>query len=57
MRPNDDHDHAIDADGGTDLLAVHDALPPGVSIADNELGWDLALAKLATLVEESWRQD
>ena len=47
----------IDADGGTDLLAVHDGLPPGVSIADNELGWDLALGKLATLVEESWHHE
>ena len=41
----------VDADGGTDLLAVHDGLPPGVSAADNELGWRLALAKLAALVE------
>ncbi|MPZ55688.1 MAG: activator of HSP90 ATPase [Rhizobiales bacterium] len=41
----------IDADGGTDLLAVHDGLPPGVSATDNELGWRLALDKLAALVE------
>jgi hypothetical protein len=41
----------VDADGGTDLRAVHDGLPPGVSPADNELGWRLALAKLAALVE------
>jgi uncharacterized protein YndB with AHSA1/START domain len=40
-----------DADGGTDLLAVHDGLPPGLSSADNELGWQLSLAKLAALVE------
>jgi uncharacterized protein YndB with AHSA1/START domain len=41
-----------DADGGgTDVLAVHDALPPGVPIADNEVGWREALAKLAALVE------
>ena len=38
--------------GGTDVLAVHDALPPGVPIADNEAGWREALAKLAALVEE-----
>jgi uncharacterized protein YndB with AHSA1/START domain len=38
-------------DGGTDLLAVHEALPPGLSPADNELGWRLSLAKLAALVE------
>jgi uncharacterized protein YndB with AHSA1/START domain len=41
----------VDAEGGTDLVAVHDGLPPGVSTADNELGWSLALAKLAALVE------
>jgi uncharacterized protein YndB with AHSA1/START domain len=40
-----------DADGGTDLFAVHDGLPPGVSVADNETGWRMALAKLAALVE------
>jgi uncharacterized protein YndB with AHSA1/START domain len=40
-----------DADGGTDLLAVHDGVPRGVSPADNERGWRLALAKLAALVE------
>lgn len=42
-----------DADGGgTDVLAVHDGLPPGVPIADNEAGWQEALGKLAALVEE-----
>jgi uncharacterized protein YndB with AHSA1/START domain len=40
------------AGGGTDVLAVHDALPPGVPIADNEAGWREALAKLSALVEE-----
>src|SRR5205809_7536636 len=40
-----------DADGGTDLIAVHDGLPRGVSPADNEAGWQMALAKLAALVE------
>jgi len=40
-----------DADGGTDVLAVHDNLPPGVSPADNETGWQMALDKLAALVE------
>ncbi|HMJ51236.1 MAG TPA: SRPBCC family protein [Polyangiaceae bacterium] len=40
-----------DADGGTDLTAVHDRLPPGVPAADNETGWRLSLAKLAALVE------
>jgi uncharacterized protein YndB with AHSA1/START domain len=41
----------VDTDGGTDLLAVHDGLPHGVSPADNETGWRMALAKLAALVE------
>lgn len=40
-----------DADGGTDLLAVHDGLPPGLSAADNEVGWRMSLSKLAALVE------
>jgi uncharacterized protein YndB with AHSA1/START domain len=40
-----------DADGGTDLVAVHDGLPPGVPMSDNETGWRLSLAKLAALVE------
>ena len=38
-------------DGGTDLVAVHEGLPPGVSPADNETGWRMSLAKLAVLVE------
>jgi uncharacterized protein YndB with AHSA1/START domain len=40
-----------DADGGTDILAVHDGVPPGVPPADNETGWRMSLAKLAALVE------
>jgi uncharacterized protein YndB with AHSA1/START domain len=40
-----------DADGGTDLLAVHDDLPPGLSPDDNEVGWQMSLDKLAALVE------
>lgn len=39
------------ADGGTDILAVHDNVPPGVTPADNELGWRMSLEKLARLVE------
>jgi uncharacterized damage-inducible protein DinB/uncharacterized protein YndB with AHSA1/START domain len=42
-----------DADGGTDVLAVHDNLPPGLSPADNETGWRMALDKLAALVEKN----
>ncbi|HUF13830.1 MAG TPA: SRPBCC family protein [Longimicrobiales bacterium] len=41
----------LDADGGTDVLAVHDGLPPGLSAADNEAGWKSSLEKLAALVE------
>ena len=40
-----------DADGGTDILAVHDGLPPGLSAADNEAGWRMSIEKLAALVE------
>ncbi|QRN98955.1 SRPBCC family protein [Archangium violaceum] len=40
-----------DVDGGTEILAVHDGLPRGVSPADNETGWRMSLAKLAALVE------
>jgi hypothetical protein len=40
-----------DADGGTEILAVHDGLPPGLPAADNETGWQSSLAKLAALVE------
>ena len=41
----------VDVDGGTEVLAAHDGLPPGLSTADNEEGWRLSLAKLAALVE------
>jgi uncharacterized protein YndB with AHSA1/START domain len=46
-----------DADGGTDVLAVHKGLPPGVSPSDNEVGWQEALAKLAALVEGGQLED
>jgi uncharacterized protein YndB with AHSA1/START domain len=38
-----------DAEGGTEVYAVHDQLPPGLSPTDNETGWQLSLAKLASL--------
>ncbi|MGY1704939.1 SRPBCC family protein [Geodermatophilus sp. SYSU D00697] len=41
-----------DADGGTDLVAVHDGLPDVVSPTDNETGWRLSLDRLAALVED-----
>lgn len=40
-----------DADGGTELVAIHDRLPEGVLPADNETGWREALARLTALVE------
>ena len=40
-----------DADGGTELVAVHNGLPPGLAPADNETGWRMSLAKLAALLE------
>lgn len=40
-----------DTDDGTDLTGLHENLPPGVSPADNELGWAMSIDKLAKLVE------
>ncbi len=40
-----------DADGGTELVGVHENLPVGVSVADNDLGWRMSIDKLAALVE------
>jgi uncharacterized protein YndB with AHSA1/START domain len=40
-----------EAVGGTEIDAVHEGVPPGVSPADNEEGWSSALARLAALVE------
>jgi hypothetical protein len=40
-----------DADGGTELVAVHDGVPDAVRPEDNELGWQESLARLAALVE------
>jgi uncharacterized protein YndB with AHSA1/START domain len=37
--------------GGTNLLAVHEGLPPGVRASDNEQGWTLSLGKLAAFLE------
>ena len=39
---------------GTDLVAVHEGVPRGVSPADNEMGWQMALARLAALMEGRW---
>jgi len=40
-----------DADGGTDVLVVHEGIPDGVATIDNETGTRMSLANLAALVE------
>jgi uncharacterized protein YndB with AHSA1/START domain len=40
-----------EADGGTDLVAVHEGVPDAVRPEDNELGWREALDRLAELLE------
>lgn len=40
-----------DAGGDTELVALHEGLPPGVAEADNETGWRESLDRLAGLVE------
>jgi len=40
-----------DADGGTDVVIVHEGIPDAVPAADNETGTRMALAKLARFVE------
>ena len=39
------------ADGGTDVLVVHEGVPDAVPAADNETGTRMALANLARFVE------
>lgn len=40
-----------DADGGTEVVIVHDGVPDAIAPADNVNGTRMALAKLAQLVE------
>src|SRR3954451_20201239 len=40
-----------EADGGTELVALHEGVPSSVSAADNEQGWNESLDRLAALVE------
>ncbi|MER6156503.1 SRPBCC domain-containing protein [Streptomyces sp. NPDC001868] len=40
-----------EADGGTDVLVVHEGIPDAVPAADNETGTRMALENLARLVE------
>ena len=42
-----------DTGDGTDLVAVHANVPPGVAPGDNEVGWNMSIDKLARLVEQS----
>ncbi|MFF5475939.1 SRPBCC domain-containing protein [Streptomyces sp. NPDC012935] len=44
-----------DADGGTDVLVLHEGIPDVVPAADNETGTRMALANLARLVEAGSR--
>ena len=37
--------------GGTVVVGVHDNLPPGVRLDQNETGWRMALSRLAALAE------
>lgn len=46
----------VDADGGTELRAVHEDVPEGVSPGDNETGWGMSLNKLQALLEGGARQ-
>jgi hypothetical protein len=41
----------LDPRAVTEISAVHDRLPPGLSPADNEAGWRSSQAKLAAFVE------
>lgn len=40
-----------DAQGGTDVVGLHENVPPGIKPEDNELGWTMSIDKLARLVE------
>jgi len=42
-----------DARDGTELVAIHEGLPPGVNPADNEFGWQQALARLKNYLQQT----
>ena len=42
-----------DAEGATELVATHDGVPAGVRLADDEMGWRMALDKLAALAQQA----
>jgi uncharacterized protein YndB with AHSA1/START domain len=39
-----------EVEGGTELEAVHENVPPGVAPADNETGWRMSLDRLGRLL-------
>ena len=41
----------VDARGGTEVIGVHEGVPDAVPPADNELGWQMSLRKLARFCE------
>lgn len=43
----------VEAGDGTDVIVVHEGIPPGVPIADNKMGTRLSLDNLATFVESN----
>jgi uncharacterized protein YndB with AHSA1/START domain len=42
----------VETETGTEIIATHANVPPGVRPEDNEQGWQMSLAKLARLVEK-----
>jgi uncharacterized protein YndB with AHSA1/START domain len=40
-------------EGGTNLVGIHENLPPGLSPEENEVGWQMSIDKLARLVEDA----
>jgi hypothetical protein len=45
-----------EAEGGTDVVIVHEGIPDSVPAADNEIGTRMALENLAKLVEAKERE-
>ena len=40
-----------DNEDGTELVALHENVPPGIRPADNETGWRMSLARLDALLQ------
>ena len=40
-----------DVADGTEVVGLHEGIPAGVALAENEVGWRSALSRLAALVE------